>query len=169
MGPYVTHSLSCRNAVNSQFLFKFSMSRRREEEMEKRKKLRELMMKDREQKIKVLEAELERAKMEKSQKEDETLLQLNTNKSDEVTEEENRESLLGVSNEGRRPSRFSVSTVTDKKETNLSPTRPTSIKGILKKNDVHATINGTPFKHQLSPTQSTSSLSAADRWRYFTD
>ena len=145
------------------------MSRRREEEMEKRKKLRELMMKDREQKIKVLEAELERAKMEKSQKEDETLLQLNTNKSDEVTEEENRESLLGVSNEGRRPSRFSVSTVTDKKETNLSPTRPTSIKGILKKNDVHATINGTPFKHQLSPTQSTSSLSAADRWRYFTD
>ena len=140
------------------------MTRRREEELEKRRKLRELMMKDREQKIKVLEAELERAKMEKSPKEDETL-QLAPMQSNEISEEENKETLLGVSSEGRRPSGFSVSTVTDKKETNLSPTRPTSIKGILKKNDVHATINGTPFKHQLSPTQSTSSLSAADRWR----
>ena len=108
----------------------------------------------------MLEAELERAKMEESQKDDDR--PQSTTKENDIADEENKEILLGVSAEGRRPSRFSVSTVTDKKQINLSPTPP---KSILKKHDGHSTINGTPFKNQLSPTQSISSLSAADRWR----
>ena len=116
-------------------------SRRREEELERKRKIREKIMEDHEQKIKVLEAELELAKLEKTVKSDENI----------------DKDLLNVASEERRPSRFEVSSVT-------SPTtgRKSMRPGILKHSspDVNATIHHLPTNTSIS-----SITSAADRWR----
>ena len=116
-------------------------ARRREEEVERKRKLREKIMEDHEQKIKVLEAELEQAKLEKSVKSDENL------------------DLLTAPIGERRESRFEVSSVTSPTSSRRSAIRP----GILKHSnaDINATIHHLPSNNSIS-----SITSAADRWRY---
>ena len=131
-------------------------ARRRNLEVERKRKMRDLQMKNQEQKIKILEEELEKAKQD-------TKTDDNSREEDNLDKENNN--LLSTVNEaGRRPSRFAVSSVTE--STSPSPSR--NIKGILKHSvsDVHATITGAPIKQSMSPQHSINSLpSAVDKWR----
>ena len=113
-------------------------ARRREKETERRRRMKE-------QKIKVLQDELIKAAIEK------------TNVKTE--EGETTETLSPASETVRRPSRFEVSSVAP-------------VKGILKNSsvsDLNATVSGFPSARHFSfpsPTQSLASLSsAADKWR----
>ena len=131
-------------------------TRRREIEIERRRKQRELQMKNHEQKIKILEEELEKAKQNSEE----------TSNAADISDMDNSANLASAADGGRRPSRFAVSSVNEKGSLSPPPTR--NIKGILKHSvsDVHATISGAPMKQSLSPTHSIHSLTtAADKWR----
>ena len=116
-------------------------ARRREEETERRRRVKE-------QKIKVLQEELIKAAIEKTNV-----------KTEEGETTETLSPASEASETDRRPSRFEVSSVAP-------------VKGILKNSsvsDLNATVSGFPSTRHFSfasPTQSLASLSsAADKWR----
>ena len=136
-------------------------SRRREAELERRRKMREVNLQKQEEKILLLQEQLQAARLEKT--------------------EENSLGTPPLPNTDRRPSRFEVSSVAEQRSpAPSSPSEPMSPgrsrKGILKNcsvSDVNATVSGFPSARQFSfpsPAQSLASLStAADKWRFCSD